>query len=145
MSTDSAQAWQLKLAARVIERGGVVLHATEGVWGLACNPFNARAVRMILEWKGRPASKGLIVIAAEVPAGVFADAYSRKWSLVIAHVLMGIGMFSTGLVLSLPALLVTQMIWGLAWTFSSGADVAWITDELHAPDKTTAALISNRC
>jgi hypothetical protein len=26
--------------------------------------------------------------------------------------------------------LATQALWGLAWTFASGADVAWITDEL---------------
>lgn len=86
-------------------------------------------------------AQGLTVIAAEVPAGVFADAYSRKWSLVLAHTLMGMAMFSTGLVLSFPALVITQMIWGLSWTFSSGADVAWITDELNDPEKTTTVLI----
>ncbi|MCR9258079.1 MAG: hypothetical protein NXH95_00005 [Pseudomonadaceae bacterium] len=41
---------------------------------------------------------------------------------------MGLGIFSTGLVLSFPALVFTQMIWGLSWTFSSGADVAWMTN-----------------
>ena len=87
-------------------------------------------------------AQGLTVIAAEVPAGVFADAYSRKWSLVLAHVLMGLSMVSTGLVLSFPALVVTQMVWGLSWTFSSGADVAWMTDELNNPDATTDALIN---
>ena len=86
-------------------------------------------------------AQGLTVIAAEVPAGVFADAYSRKWSLVVAHALMGLGMFSTGLFLSFPELVVTQMIWGLSWTFSSGADVAWMTDELNDPEKTTKAII----
>ena len=86
-------------------------------------------------------AQGLTVIAAEVPAGVFADAYSRKWSLVVAHALMGLGMIGTGLVLSFPALVVTQMIWGLSWTFSSGADVAWMTDELEDPEETSGALI----
>ncbi len=87
-------------------------------------------------------AQGLTVLVAEVPAGVFADAYSRKWSLIIAHALMGLGMFSTGLVLSFPALVLTQMVWGLSWTFSSGADVAWMTDEMDRPDKTAAALIN---
>lgn len=51
--------------AALIKAGGVVGHATEGVWGLACDPFNDAAVRRILALKDRPASKGLIVIAAD--------------------------------------------------------------------------------
>ncbi|MEM1436920.1 MAG: MFS transporter [Pseudomonadota bacterium] len=86
-------------------------------------------------------AQGLTVLLAEVPAGVFADAISRKGSLLIAHALMGLGMVSTALVLSFPALMVTQMIWGLSWTFSSGADVAWLTDELNAPARARRALI----
>ena len=86
-------------------------------------------------------AQGLTVLAAEVPTGVFADAVSRKWSLVIAHALMGLGMLGTGLVLSFPALVVMQMVWGLSWTFSSGADVAWLTDEMRAPDRTDETLI----
>jgi len=86
-------------------------------------------------------AQGLVVLATEVPAGVFADTYSRKLSLVIAHVLMGLGMISTGLVQSLPALMLTQMIWGLSWAFASGADVAWLTDELDDPENTKLALI----
>ena len=46
---------------------------------------------------------------------------------------MGAGMLVTGLVTDFPALVATQMLWGLAWTFSSGADVAWLTDELERP------------
>jgi tRNA A37 threonylcarbamoyladenosine synthetase subunit TsaC/SUA5/YrdC len=30
--------WHLHLAVRHLRRGGLVLHATEGVWGLACDP-----------------------------------------------------------------------------------------------------------
>jgi len=78
-------------------------------------------------------AQGIVVITFEIPTGVIADNYSRKWSLVISHVLMGTGMVATGLVNSFPALVLTQMLWGLSWTFSSGADVAWITDELDEP------------
>ena len=53
----------LAAAVAVLRRGGVVAHATEGVWGLACDPLNANAVVRIVELKGRSASKGLIVIA----------------------------------------------------------------------------------
>lgn len=81
-------------------------------------------------------AQGLTVILFEIPTGVVADNYSRKWSIVVAHVLMGIGMLTTGLVTSFPALMLTQMLWGLSWTFSSGADVAWLTDELDQPNET---------
>ena len=54
---------QLDVAARVLARGGVVAHATEGVWGLACDPFVDAAVDRVLEIKRRRVEKGLIVIA----------------------------------------------------------------------------------
>ncbi|MFI5693223.1 MFS transporter [Kribbella sp. NPDC051586] len=76
----------------------------------------------------------------EVPAGVIADTISRKWSLVISQVLMGTAMLATGLVQSFPALLATQVLWGISWTFASGSDVALITDELDRPDRINLVL-----
>ena len=75
----------------------------------------------------------LTVLVSEIPTGVMADTISRKWSIVISHVLMGAGMLITGLVTAFPALVLAQMLWGFGWTFSSGADVAWVTDELDDP------------
>ncbi|GAA1577735.1 MFS transporter [Kribbella karoonensis] len=69
----------------------------------------------------------------EIPAGVVADTISRKWSLVISQLLMGTAMLATGLVTSFPAILATQVLWGISWTFASGSDVALITDELDDP------------
>ena len=54
----------LQEAASVLRAGGVVLHATEGVWGLACDPHQRRAVEKILDIKGRAAAKGVILIGA---------------------------------------------------------------------------------
>ena len=85
-------------------------------------------------------AQGMFALIFEVPAGVFADTISRKWSLVISQVLMGTAMLTTGLVDSFPALLATQVLWGISWTFASGSDVAWITDELGRPDQTTGVL-----
>lgn len=79
--------------------------------------------------------QGITVVVAEVPAGVLADAVSRRLCLVIAHCVMGAGMAMAGLVTSFPLLVVSQCLWGLGWAFSSGADVAWITDELDRPDR----------
>lgn len=72
----------------------------------------------------------ITVLLSEIPTGVMADTVSRKWSLVVSHVVMGTGMMITGLVTDFVPLMIAQMLWGLGWTFSSGADVAWITDEL---------------
>lgn len=79
-------------------------------------------------------------LVLEVPAGVIADTISRKWSLVISQVLMGTAMLATGLFESFPALLATQVLWGISWTFASGSDVALITDELDRPDEINLVL-----
>ncbi len=84
----------------------------------------------------------ITMLVAEVPTGVVADAFSRKWSLVVAHLVMGSGMVMLGLVTAFPLLLATQVLWGLGWTFSSGADVAWITDELDEPDRIDRVLMA---
>ena len=78
--------------------------------------------------------QGVTVVMAEIPAGVLADAVSRRLALVLAHVVMGAGMATTGFVASFPLLVVSNCLWGLGWALSSGADVAWITDELDRPD-----------
>ena len=49
----------------------MVAHASEGVWGLACDPFDRSAVDRVLDIKGRDAAKGLIIVAADAEA--FAD------------------------------------------------------------------------
>ena len=49
-------------AAVCLKAGGVIAHATEGVWGLACDPFNRKAVDRILTIKGREAAKGMLLI-----------------------------------------------------------------------------------
>jgi L-threonylcarbamoyladenylate synthase len=50
-------------AADVLRQGGVIAHATEGVWGLACDAADRSAVERIVAMKQRDAHKGLIVIA----------------------------------------------------------------------------------
>lgn len=57
--------WQIRQAARQIRQGGIVAYPTEAVYGLGCDPTNAVAVQRILQLKGRPKAKGLILIAAD--------------------------------------------------------------------------------
>jgi MFS family permease len=86
-------------------------------------------------------AQGVVSVVFEIPAGVLADALSRKWSLVVSHALMGTAMLATGLVTDFGPLVATQMLWGLSWTFASGADVAWITDELDDPARISFVLL----
>jgi MFS transporter, DHA3 family, tetracycline resistance protein len=84
----------------------------------------------------------LTLLLSDIPAGVWSDAFSRKWPLVIGHGFLAAGMMLTGAVTTFGWLLVSQVLWGLGWAFSSGADVAWLSDELGQPgriDRTLAA------
>jgi L-threonylcarbamoyladenylate synthase len=55
----------IRRAGSVIRAGGVVGYPTEAVWGFGCDPLSAEAVARILALKERPASMGLILIAAD--------------------------------------------------------------------------------
>ncbi len=72
----------------------------------------------------------LSALLFEVPTGVVADVYSRRLSIVIGYVLMGLGFLVEGLVPAFLPILLAQVIWGLGYTFTSGAKQAWITDEV---------------
>ena len=72
------------------------------------------------------------VFLFEVPTGVVADTYSRRLSLVIGYLGMGVAWLAVGLV-SAPWLIIALWAgWGLAYTFTSGAEEAWIADEVGA-------------
>lgn len=70
----------------------------------------------------------------EVPTGIVADVYSRRLSIVIGYVLMGIGFLVEGLFPAFIPILLAQIVWGLGYTFTSGATQAWITDEIGEDD-----------
>jgi MFS transporter, DHA3 family, tetracycline resistance protein len=70
------------------------------------------------------------VLLMEVPTGVLADSVSRRLSVIIGYSLIGLGFALTGLVRSFPTLAVAQALWGLGYTFTSGAEIAWIVDEV---------------
>jgi MFS family permease len=80
------------------------------------------------------------LLLSDIPAGAWSDAFSRKWPLVIGHGFLAAGMAMTGFVTAFPLLVVTQVLWGLGWAFSGGADVAWVTDELNQPDRIARVL-----
>jgi MFS transporter, DHA3 family, tetracycline resistance protein len=72
------------------------------------------------------------VFLFEVPTGVVADTYSRRLSLVIGYLGMGLAWIAVGVV-SAPWLIIALWgAWGLAYTFTSGAEQAWLADEVGA-------------
>ena len=66
----------------------------------------------------------------EVPTGIVADVYSRRLSIIIGYVLMGMGFLVEGFFPFFITILLAQVIWGLGYTFTSGATQAWISDEV---------------
>ena len=60
----------LQAAAQTLSQGGIVAHATEGVWGFAADPNNEAALLRVLHLKQRAVDKGLLLLGAR--ADVFA-------------------------------------------------------------------------
>src|SRR6187549_2300458 len=72
------------------------------------------------------------VFLFEIPTGVVADTYSRRLSLIIGYLGMGTAWMLVGVVSAPWAVIALWAFWGLAYTFTSGADQAWIADEVGA-------------
>jgi DHA3 family tetracycline resistance protein-like MFS transporter len=68
----------------------------------------------------------------EVPTGVVADRYSRRWSVIIGYFVLGLGFLLEGSVPVYIAILAAQVVTGIGYTFISGAQDAWIVDEVGA-------------
>jgi DHA3 family tetracycline resistance protein-like MFS transporter len=70
------------------------------------------------------------VLLFEVPTGLVADVYGRKRSVVIGYGLIGFGFVLESTTLDFATLLLAQVVWGIGATFISGAQEAWIADEV---------------
>jgi DHA3 family tetracycline resistance protein-like MFS transporter len=66
----------------------------------------------------------------QVPTGVIADLYSRRFAVVIGYLLMGVGFLLEGMVPQFGAILLSQVLWGVGATFTDGAQEAWIAEEM---------------
>jgi MFS transporter, DHA3 family, tetracycline resistance protein len=66
----------------------------------------------------------------EIPTGVVADVYSRRLSVIVGYVLIGIGFLVESLFPFFATVLLAQVIWGIGYTFTSGALEAWLSDEI---------------
>ena len=92
-----------------------------------------------------------VVIAAEVPSGVFADLHGRKVSFLISCALSAVSGAVLLLARSFPAAVAGLMLFGLAAAFSSGSAEALIVDETllergqDALGKTVASIAAYQC
>jgi len=80
------------------------------------------------------------VFLFEVPTGVVADVVSRRLSVIIGYAIMGAGF---GMILIWPSfemILLSQVVWGFGYTFTSGAYAAWLTSEIGVAKANAAFL-----
>lgn len=71
-----------------------------------------------------------VVFLFEIPTGFVADLKSRRLSVIIGYFLIGAGFLIEGSFPYFAAVLVSQVLWGIGYTFTSGAHQAWIADEI---------------
>ena len=66
-SRKSSEPWHddARQAVKVLRQGGVLLHATDTVWGLACDATNDDAVRRLNELKSRHPEHPVLVLVAD--------------------------------------------------------------------------------
>ena len=95
------------------------------------DPFRLALLLVVLE---------TATFAFEVPTGLIADSFSRKWSIVIGYIIWGGGFLLQALIPVYEATLLSQAIWGLGFTFVSGAPEAWLVDELGQEEAETLFL-----
>lgn len=74
------------------------------------------------------------ILLFEVPTGVVADVVSRRLSILIGFTLVGCGFLLEGLVPTFAAVIAAAVIWGVGYTFTSGATQAWLSDEIGEAD-----------
>ncbi len=86
----------------------------------------------------------LTVLLCEVPTGIVADVYSRRLSIIIGSCLIGAGFLLEGLVPLFATILLAQVLWGLGYTFTSGATQAWLSDEIGEERANRAFLRANK-
>jgi DHA3 family tetracycline resistance protein-like MFS transporter len=72
------------------------------------------------------------VFLSELPTGVVADTYSRRLSLIVGWLGMGTTWMLVAVFSSAWAVILLWALWGLSYTFTSGAYQAWIADEVGA-------------
>jgi DHA3 family tetracycline resistance protein-like MFS transporter len=72
----------------------------------------------------------LAIFVFEVPTGIVADTVSRRLSVIVSYVILGVATILFGALASAPLIIAAYALWGVGYTFQSGAYEAWIADEV---------------
>src|SRR5262245_21196872 len=70
------------------------------------------------------------VFLFEIPTGIIADVYSRRLSVIIGVFMMRGAYLVAGVFPTFAMLLLSNVLWGIGYTCTSGAYEAWMVDEL---------------
>ncbi len=70
------------------------------------------------------------ILLFEIPTGVVADTVSRRLSILVGVAIMGVAFILYGSLPTFLGVLGASCLWGLGYTFTSGADSAWVYDEV---------------
>lgn len=109
------------LVARACTRAYWPLFMVRLVTDLELSPFQLVVLGTIFE---------LTIFVAEIPTGVVADLYSRRLSVILAFLVTGAGMFISAFAEPFWLIATAQILVGVGATFMSGAETAWVTDEV---------------
>ena len=109
---------------------GVEAFARSGAWLLAAVFFVRELSMSPLELVLVGTALEVAYFLFEVPTGIVADLVSRRLSLVIGLVVMGGALVATGLAPGVAVVLAAAALMGFGWTFKSGAEDAWLADEV---------------
>ena len=96
------------------------------------DPFQLILVGTVLE---------VTVFLFEIPTGIVADVYSRRLSLIIGFALLGSGFIIEGAFPFFWTILLSQVVLGTGFTFTSGARQAWLGDELGDDAETSRVFV----
>jgi DHA3 family tetracycline resistance protein-like MFS transporter len=84
------------------------------------------------------------ILLFEIPTGIVADAYSRRLSIIIGYFIMGLGFIVEGLFPAFVPIILAQVLWGIGYTFTSGATQAWLSDEIGEAEANRTYLRANQ-
>ncbi|MBM3677252.1 MAG: MFS transporter [Actinobacteria bacterium] len=70
------------------------------------------------------------IVLCEIPTGVVADTLGRRASVVLSFAIMGAATALFGVFEAPWAIVLAYGLWGIGYTFQSGALEAWIVDEV---------------
>ncbi len=70
---------------------------------------------------------------SELPTGLMADLYGRRRALVIGFTMIGLGSLLHGAVPAFGPMVCAQIVMGIGFACTSGAEAAWIADEVGSP------------